>query len=57
MAERETAGLAHHRWTQTDITMLRARLGAGDALADVARVLERSPENVMLMMYRLRLAK
>lgn len=57
MAEDEAAVPAHHRWTQTDITMLRARLGAGDALADVARALERSPESVMLMMYRLRLAK
>jgi hypothetical protein len=45
----------HRRWTQTHITELRDRLQLGQALADIAKSLERTPEDITAMMRRLRL--
>lgn len=45
----------HQRWTQTDITELRARLRAGSSIAAIAEATGRTPETVDAMMRRLRL--
>ena len=45
--------VAEKRWTQTDITELRNRLGVGESAAEIALALERSAENVSGMMSRL----
>ncbi|KQN89787.1 hypothetical protein ASE95_16525 [Sphingomonas sp. Leaf231] len=55
MAEENGVTLANQRWKQSDITTLRTHLSAGDTLIDVSRILERSPESVMMMISRLRL--
>ncbi|WP_404336255.1 hypothetical protein AB2M62_18695 [Sphingomonas sp. MMS12-HWE2-04] len=47
--------IAHQRWTQTDITELRSRLEVGGTVADIAEGLQRTTENVLAMMSRLRL--
>ena len=43
------------RWTQSDITLLRDRLGTGTEFAALADLLQRCPAAVTPMMYRLRL--
>ena len=45
----------HQRWTQADITDLRARLQAGASVADIVEAMQRSPEDIRQMMSRLRL--
>ena len=45
----------HQRWTQTDLTELRLRVGAGDASDKIAYALSRSLVDVRMMMSRLRL--
>jgi hypothetical protein len=47
--------MTHQRWTQTDITALRARHGAAETVQAIAHALQRTPENVASMMARLRL--
>jgi len=47
--------MIHQRWTQTDIATLRTRHGAADPVQAIANALERTPENVIVMMQRLRL--
>lgn len=45
--------VAEKRWTQTDITALRSRLNVGESAVEIAMALERSAENVSVMMSRL----
>jgi hypothetical protein len=45
----------HQRWTQTDITQLRARLAEGDRVEQVAEALGRSVADVEAIMSRLRM--
>ena len=45
----------HQRWTQTDITDLRAQLQAGATAADIVAATGRAPSSVDLMVARLRL--
>jgi len=45
--------MTEKRWTQTDITALRNRLGDGESAEGIAEALERSAENVLGMMSRL----
>jgi hypothetical protein len=55
MADPSNAPHHHARWTQTDITMLRERVGAGASIDDLASLLGRSASDVAHMMDRLRL--
>jgi len=43
----------HKRWTQTDITELRARLEVGESAVEISELLQRSSEDVVGMMSRL----
>lgn len=45
------------RWTQTQITDLRAGLQRGESVDAVAAALDRSTEEVLTMMDRLRLSR
>jgi hypothetical protein len=45
--------MTEKRWTQTDITELRNRLGVGESPGDIAEALQRSSENILGMMSRL----
>ncbi len=45
----------HKRWTQGDITTLRAGVGGGEPLESLAERLQRAPTEVTTMMERLRL--
>mgnify|MGYP001069381684 CR=1 FL=1 len=45
------------RWTQADITDLRARVHAGEARGAIAAALGRDQADVTLMIYRLRLRR
>lgn len=47
----------HHRWTQSDITELRSRLELGTTVRDIADALKRPPDEVSVMMTRLRLRR
>lgn len=53
----QETGAAHHdrRWTQTDITSLRARSLAGESLRSVAEALTRTEGGVRRMSARLAL--
>ncbi|WP_156361936.1 hypothetical protein [Sphingomonas sp. Leaf343] len=57
MSEPERPVAPERRWTQTDITLLRDRVEAGDVVDDIASVLARSPAGVRQMMVRLALAR
>ena len=43
------------RWTQSDITDLRARVQVGDSVEKIAEESQRSPDEVRSMVSRLRL--
>ena len=43
------------RWTQTDITALRAKLEGGESAADISTALDRSADDVLTRMSRLSL--
>lgn len=43
------------RWTQTHITDLRARVGAGQSVDAIASELDRAPADILAMAARLRL--
>jgi len=45
------------RWTQTQITDLRAGVQRGEGIEAIAAALDRPSEDVLLMMDRLRLSK
>jgi hypothetical protein len=45
------------RWTQTQISDLRAGIQRGESVEAVAAALDRSPDEVLAMMDRLRLSK
>ncbi|WP_161978326.1 hypothetical protein [Sphingomonas oligophenolica] len=45
------------RWTQADITDLRARFSAGDTVDDIAAALARTDADITTMMQRLRLRR
>ena len=49
------AALLHQRWTQTHLTDLRRRTTEGESVATIAGAIQRTPEDVRLMMSRLRL--
>jgi hypothetical protein len=45
----------HRRWTQTDLTDLRARVQSGEELLDVSDAIGRTIDDVVRMATRLRI--